>query len=770
MPSGSVPASPHPITLPGDQPTSRAASRGRFHLGAFERVQLLVVLWILFSETLRGGIGVTLLPEIPERGPSLPVSTGAWLLRIASATAYPLIAIIATRSFPLWHRTTRHAGYFLGVLATSHALVFLAAHLVNGAFGWLFYLHRTFEFVVFTVFAHGMLYGERYHEKEREELRLRAEMAGSTADRMRAQVRALKMEWSPRFLTGTLESIGELLGRDVAAAKRLLLALSSVLRRTLAHVRTETVRLEQEVEFVREVLRVEALRRPGLDVEWAMDEAALEIPVPHMSLLTMVYQALPDGEAEGSARIRISAEAEPDGVRMRVDVHGIAPDPAAPGEPQGAGYGAGHELRRVPLGPDGVRLELSCPSTPPAAAAEERVGPTSHHAETNPPPPGAENGTPIGRNLELGTYAAFALFYTLLTLYTANLRVGAGRVVLSAPAWVYVAGMGAYAAIWWASMAAAARFLSTRYPIRHGNWPRRIVLHFLGAVLVALLNGVLYYPLQRYVIQGGEVVIGLLSDWDWGDLAVYPPLAGIAHGFIYAREYHAKRISELRLRSLLSESELARTDAELQALKAELNPHFLFNALNTVSSLMHTRVDEARRVVAHLSALLQRVLESGGLQEVTLEEEVEFVRLYLEIEQARFGEALRITYDLHPGTLRARVPHLLIQPLVENAVKHGLRPRGGTGQVRVSARRAGGFLEVTVADDGVGPAHATPEDGTGTGLANMRERLRQMYGDEHAFELAPTPGGGATARIRIPFSDRPGSRTAEPPTRALEAV
>ncbi|WP_331877809.1 histidine kinase [Longimicrobium sp.] len=723
---------------------------------------------MLLSELFRGGIGVTLLPEIPRTGPATPVNTGAWLLRIASATAYPLVAIVATRRFPLWHRTTRHAGYFLGVLATLHAMVVLVAHLVNGTFSWLFYLHRTFEFVVFTVFAHGMLYGERYHEKEREELRLRAEMAGSTANRMRAQVRALKMEWSPRFLTGTLASIGELLGRDVAAAKRLLIALSSVLRRTLAHARTETVRLEQEVEFVREVLRVEALRRPGLEVEWAMDQAVLEMPVPHMSLLTMVYQALPDGEA-GSSTIRISAEAEPDGVRMRVDVHGIALDAAAPGQRWTAGYGAGHEFQRIPLGTDGVRLELSCPSTPAQVVASDAPVRPAGRPQADAPAPAVEDGTPIGRSLELGTYTAFALFYTLLTLYTANLRVGAGRVVLSAPAWVYVAGMGAYAAVWWASMAATARFLSTRHPVRHGNWPRRIALHFLGAAIMALLNGLLYYPFQRYVIEGGEVVIGFLSDWDWGDLAVYPPLAGIAHGFIYAREYHAKRISELRLRSLLSESELARTDAELQALKAELNPHFLFNALNTVSSLMHTRVDEARRVVAHLSALLQRVLESGGLQEVALKEEVEFVRLYLEIEQARFGEALRITYALDPDTLRARVPHLLIQPLVENAVKHGLRPRGGTGQVVVSARRVDGFLEVTVADDGVGPAHARPEDGTGTGLANVRERLRQMYGSEHAFELVPTPGGGATARIRIPFSERTAVHP-EPSAPALEAV
>ncbi|MBD0320382.1 MAG: histidine kinase [Gemmatimonadetes bacterium] len=330
-----------------------------------------------------------------------------------------------------------------------------------------------------------------------------------------------------------------------------------------------------------------------------------------------------------------------------------------------------------------------------------------------------------------------------------------GRVTLAGPAWLYVGGAAFYAALWWGSFVAAARWLSSRYPIRQASWRRGIAIHAVGATVVALLNGLAYFPYQRWAVEGGSVILGLASHWAWGDLAVYPTLAGIAHGFIYAREYHAKRLSELRLRSLLAESELQRTEAELQALKAELNPHFLFNALNTVSSLMHTRVDDARRVVAHLSALLRRVLESSSLQEVSVEEEVEFIRLYLEIEQARFGDALRIVYRLDPATLRARVPHLLIQPLVENAVKHGLRPRDGTGQVMLSSTRVGDFLQLMVADDGVGPSHAPRAEGTGTGLANVRQRLRQLYGERQSFELAPAPRGGATASIRIPFTELP---------------
>ncbi|HEY0018523.1 MAG TPA: histidine kinase [Longimicrobium sp.] len=747
-----------PTRLPlDDAPSpSRGWWRGRVRLSAFERVQLLLVLWVAVSEVLRGGFGLTMLPQRGDPGPAVRLPTWGVVPHLAGAATYPLAAFFTSRRFPLWHRPGRYAVFYVAVLAGLHALAWLAGlPRPWAAGGWMFYVHRTFEFGVYTVFAHGMLYGERHHAQEREELRLRGEMAESTADRMRAQVRALRMEWSPRFLTGTLESIGDLLSRDVAAAKRLLLGLSSVLRRTLAHARMETVRLEQEVEFVREVLRVEALRRPGLQVEWEIGDEALEMPVPHLSLVTMVYQAVQDDVA-GPARIRISAAADGADVLLRVDAPGVpfgeGMDAAA-----AAGVHGGYAFRRAPLDDGGVRVELRCASEPPPP--EPRPAPDFRATDATGPrsgSPAAEAREPaVGRGLEMGTYGAFLLFYTLLTVYTEYVDVGDGSVVLTAPAWVYVAGMGAYATLWWASMALAARALSTRFPFRRGEWRGRLAVHLLGALAVALLNAVVYFPFQRLVLEGGSVQIGFSAYWEWGDLAMYPPLAGIAHGFIYAREYHARRISELRLRSLLWESELSRTGAELQALKAELNPHFLFNALNTVSSLMHVRVDEARRVVAHLSALLRRVLQSASLQEVTVAEEVEFIRLYMEIEQARFGDALRIDYDVEPATLHARVPHLLVQPLVENAVKHGLRPREGTGRVVLSARRAGHWLELVVADDGVGPAHAPAADGTGTGLANVRQRLRQLYGADHAFQLAAAPGGGARASVRIPFSEHP---------------
>jgi LytS/YehU family sensor histidine kinase len=712
-------------------------------LSTFDRIQLLLVLWAAAASILQGGLGVSFpgasVPGVPALSWAL---LGGALLRATSVAMYPLLAFVMSRRAPLWGGSRRSIAWHAGTIAALHCAAFLCGELAAwigrpAAYGWSFYLHTTFEYAVYAVFAHGMQYGERFHEKEREELRLRAEMADSTAARAGAQVRALRMEWSPHFLTGTLEAIGALLSRDVAAAKRMLLGLSSVLRRVLAHARIEAVRLEKEVELVEEVLRVEALRRTGLVVEREIDEAALDLPVPHMALLTMVFQALQGCRADAPLRLAISAAPDESGVLLRVDAFG---EPAE--QPPAA---TAHAFRQTSVG-DSVRLELRCASEAPADAAPVRRAAISAPAAPIPA---------VGRGLEAGTYATLILSYTLLALFAAWTRVESGSIALAGPAWLYVGGAAFYAALWWGSFVAAARWLSARYPIRQASWRRGVAMHAAGALLVAILNGIAYFPYQWYAVEGGSVVLGIASHWAWGDLAVYPTLAGIAHGFIYAREYHAKRLSELRLRSLLAESELQRTEAELQALKAELNPHFLFNALNTVSSLMHTRVDDARRVVAHLSALLRRVLESGSLQEVSVEEEVEFIRLYLEIEQARFGDALRIVYRLDPATLRARVPHLLIQPLVENAVKHGLRPRDGTGQVMLSSERVGDFLQLMVADDGVGPGHTPRAEGTGTGLANVRQRLRQLYGEHQSFELAPAPSGGATASIRIPFTEHP---------------
>ncbi len=192
------------------------------------------------------------------------------------------------------------------------------------------------------------------------------------------------------------------------------------------------------------------------------------------------------------------------------------------------------------------------------------------------------------------------------------------------------------------------------------------------------------------------------------------------------------------------------TEARLEALRMQLNPHFLFNTLHAISALIHEQPEAADRMVVRLSELLRVSLDPSKPQEVALSEEMAFLAGYLEIEQTRFSERLAVTKDIEPGTETALVPFLLLQPLVENAIRHGIEPREEPGRLAITARRQDGRLELRVRDDGPGLA----EDGRvpqGIGLSNTRSRLRHLYGEQFSFDLRDLPEGGLEARISLPF-------------------
>ena len=191
--------------------------------------------------------------------------------------------------------------------------------------------------------------------------------------------------------------------------------------------------------------------------------------------------------------------------------------------------------------------------------------------------------------------------------------------------------------------------------------------------------------------------------------------------------------------------------AKLQALQMQLNPHFLFNSLHSISSLMHKDVEAADRMIARLSDLLRAALDNTGHQEVTLRQELEFLERYLEIEQTRFGERLNVKWDIAPDTLEARVPNLVLQPLVvENAIRHGIEPHARRGLIELRAQRMDGTLTLEVSDNGAGLRDHEPAE-EGVGLSNTRARLRELYGQEHRFELRGGREGGLLARLTIPF-------------------
>jgi LytS/YehU family sensor histidine kinase len=202
------------------------------------------------------------------------------------------------------------------------------------------------------------------------------------------------------------------------------------------------------------------------------------------------------------------------------------------------------------------------------------------------------------------------------------------------------------------------------------------------------------------------------------------------------------------LRASQLEAQLAQ--AELQVLKMQLQPHFLFNTLNTIAVLIRKDPDAATEMVGRLSALLRFVLEHSGVQEVSLRTELELLDRYLQIEQTRFGERLSVRLAIDPEALDGRVPNMILQPLVENAIKHGISKRRGAGYIEVTAARINGSLRLEIRDDGENfNGDSTVQEGVG--LGNTRARLQQLYGDRYSFRLSRNGDHGTVASLEVPF-------------------
>jgi two-component system, LytTR family, sensor kinase len=225
---------------------------------------------------------------------------------------------------------------------------------------------------------------------------------------------------------------------------------------------------------------------------------------------------------------------------------------------------------------------------------------------------------------------------------------------------------------------------------------------------------------------------------------VYIPILLLAYTTAYYRQYRVRELQTSRLQAQLEK-------ARLQALKSQLQPHFLFNTLNSISALMLTDVVAAERMITLLGDLLRMSLETASTQMTTLNRELEFLTCYIEIEKVRFEERLTVNFDVPTETLEASVPHLLLQPLVDNAIKHGISRLVAGGEIRISARRERAELHLAVSDNGPGlRSHRNPPP-SGVGLRITRERLETIYGHDQSLELLSLPEGGFSARISIPL-------------------
>ncbi|MDT4897519.1 MAG: two-component system, LytTR family, sensor kinase [Acidobacteriota bacterium] len=344
-----------------------------------------------------------------------------------------------------------------------------------------------------------------------------------------------------------------------------------------------------------------------------------------------------------------------------------------------------------------------------------------------------------------GCWTVFGLFFASQEIVRYRY---AGRVV----EWRLMLTVWLASAYIWAALTPLILYLARRFPIERNRWPRSLLFHLAASVIFSgleLLVFMLIVPLLGLPPRPGSFSERLLTifvvDFHF-NLLTYWGILGVSLALDYYRKYQERALRASQLKNQLAE-------AQLDALRMQLHPHFLFNTLNAIVVLVRkSSNEEAVRMLTGLSELLRHALENISAQEVLLKDEIEFLERYLEIEQVRYNDRLKVEMKIDKETLGALVPNLILQPLVENAIRHGIGKRSTAGRVEVSARRENGRLHLQVRDDGPGlPAEWSQANGKGIGLRNTRARLEQLYGKAQEFQLSNAEGGGTIATLLIPF-------------------
>lgn len=371
---------------------------------------------------------------------------------------------------------------------------------------------------------------------------------------------------------------------------------------------------------------------------------------------------------------------------------------------------------------------------------------------------------PLGRN-ELLAIFGFWTFMALLAEANHLVDPGGGRTS---------AGIGQHLALeffeayLWAILTVLVFWVVGRLRVERTRWVKPLlILGALGlasAIFVDVVENLFeIHALGLDRSAGGTSPIqSLRRMWFLNDLMIYVAILAAAFARDYFFRYRSRQEQAIRLQGRAAVLEAQLAEARLEALRMQVNPHFLFNTLHAVSSLVHRDPDGVRRMIAKLANLLRTTLRGGTEPEVSLERELEFLEDYLEIMRIRFQGRLDVEFDVAPGLLHALVPNLILQPLVENAVKHGVAKTTDPAQIVITAAAEDHTLVLRVFDSGPGLTTPDPAEEPGIGIRNVRERLAQLYGDGARLILASRPEGGARAEVRLPLRTAEGEPAAIP--------
>ncbi|HKU77910.1 MAG TPA: histidine kinase [Pyrinomonadaceae bacterium] len=302
----------------------------------------------------------------------------------------------------------------------------------------------------------------------------------------------------------------------------------------------------------------------------------------------------------------------------------------------------------------------------------------------------------------------------------------------------------------WALATPLVLWLSRRYCLERHNWRRRAAFHFGMSILVSCALLVTHIVLYMIVMgRAGSISPFRVFNFTFFNLdkwmLIYWVILGMNHAFSYYNSYRKGELKASELRTQLVQS-------QLEALKMQVHPHFLFNTLHSISALLSKDTEGARKMITRLGDFLRLTLENSGSMEVTLQQEIEFLNGYLEIERIRFQDRLTTDIRVDPDVLDVRVPNLILQPIVENAMRHAIG-HSTSGRVEVTAAPRNGVVRIEVKDNGPGiqaDQLADARRGRGVGLSNTQARLAGLYGDAARFELSNNPTGGLVVALEIP--------------------
>ena len=569
--------------------------------------------------------------------------------------------------------------------------------------------------------------------------------SGIEAGILRAQVESLKMQIEPGFVFKSLERLKRLMHQNLDEADTLVARLGDYLRSRLDNAKNSEVTLREEIESVRRYLEIENVtRHTPVTIELDVAPGPAACSVPGSILQAAVEDLVHEKDAGAPVDLKVSARTREGSLTL------IVRD-ARPGA-------AGSESRLLDLVDrlnslydPGIRTHRCSDATGRTTQIEIPIVLWRRSADSLALlEPSEDDRDPRYPSHPARKWLAIAGIFTFLTGYftvqSMMLAASRGRPMdwpshlLNCTAWYL-----------WALLTPVVLHVSARYPLGRKRFIQPLAIHLFTLFVC--------YVLVCVGLGGLRWASGLAEDSFLGlfwaaiyrspfsiDVICYVTIVAVERA---SRSY--RRIESERIRTTRLSAQLAR--ARLNALRMQLHPHFLFNALNSLSELMQEEPAAAEEMITNLEQFLRLTLNNGQAQEIPFEEELKFLQYYLAIEHIRFQDRLKITMDIEPQAMKVPVPNLMLQPIVENAIKHGVAPRTSPGEIEIRARRINGMLEVRVRDNGPGLSKSTRKrmgPGSGLGLNNTRERLAQLYGDSHGFELINAPEGGLIVTVQIP--------------------